>query len=205
MNIRATILFLASLPAVAGAAELSSAEAAALEERFFAAQRKTRTLEASFNQTIAAPGLSAPVVSRGVLAYRAPDDLRISYTEPAGEWMQLDAANFTSLRGGRAAVVRATDHPSARALGALRDILRGHRPPGEMQTTVTRHSDHYIVVLTPSSDGGFQPERIENTIDAATLQLRSLSLTLPRGTVMRFDFSSIRRNRPLPADAFTLP
>jgi outer membrane lipoprotein-sorting protein len=205
MNIRAAILFLASLTAGAGAAELSSSEAAALEARFFAAQRQTRTLEADFTQTVAAPGLAAPVVSRGLLAYRAPDDLRISYSQPAGEWMQLDAANFTTLRHGRAAVVRAADHPSGRALGALRDILHGRRPPGEMHAAVTRRGDSYVVVLTPSADGGFQPERIENTIDAATLQLRSLSLTLPRGTVMRFDFSAIRRNRPLPDDSFTLP
>ena len=74
-----------------------------------------------------------------------------------------------------------------------------------MQVSVTRQAGHYRVVLVPSARGGFQPENIENTIDEDTMELRSMSLTLPRGTVMRFDFSAIRRNHRLPTDAFRLP
>jgi outer membrane lipoprotein-sorting protein len=196
------LLTLLTLIVPAGAAELSPAAAAALEKRFFAVQQSTRTLTAAFTQTLTAPGLPAPVVSRGQLFYRAPDELRIAYTEPRGEMLQLDPAAFTALRTGRPAVRRSPGHSSGRALAALRDILRGQRPSSEMDATVTRRGNAYLVVLTPTATGGFQPERIENIIDARSMQLRSLSITLPRGAIMRFDFSNPRRNQPLPPDAF---
>jgi outer membrane lipoprotein-sorting protein len=205
MNFRSISLSLSLLTANAVAGGLSPGEAAALEQRFFAAQRATRTLQAGFTQRVTAPGLPSPAVSQGQLFYRAPDQLRISYSDPAGESMQLDSASFTTVRSGRAPMVRPIDHPSARALAALRDILRGQRPPGEMNVSVTRQGGDYIVVLTPRTAGRFQPERIENIIDARTMQLRSLSLTLPRGTVVRFAFTRLRPDRPLPDGAFTLP
>jgi outer membrane lipoprotein-sorting protein len=194
---------LVTLIAAADAAELPAAAAAELEKRFFAAQRATRTLAADFTQTLTAPGLPAPVVSRGQILFRAPDDLRIVYTEPAGEVLQLDATSFTALRTGRPPVRRPPGHASARALSSLRDILRGQRPEGEMAATVTRRGHDYLVVLTPAATGGFQPERIENIIDARSMQLRSMSITLPRGTLLRFDFAKPRRNQPLPPDAFS--
>jgi len=199
------ILLLAGLAATTAAAEIPAAEAAALEKRFFDAQRGTRTLTADFTQTVEAPGLPAPVVSRGRLTFRAPDDLRIDYTEPAGDLLQLDAAALTTRRSGQDFVRRAPDHRSARALAALREMLRGRSPPGEWHATVTRRGRDYLVVLTPHTTGSFQPQRIENIIDATTLQLRSLTLHLPRGTIMRFDFSRPRRNGPLPDRAFALP
>ena len=205
MNSRNAIILLAALATNAFGAELSSGEAAALEKRFFAARQETRNLEADFTQIVSAPGLPAPAVSRGRLFYRAPDDLRIAYTQPAGELLQLDATYFTSIRSGQAPAVRPADHSSARAIAALRDILRGQRPPGEMQVTVTRQGRDYLVVLTPLAPGRFQPERIENIIEARTMNLRSMSLTLPRGTVMRFEFTGIHQNRPLPDQAFALP
>ncbi len=205
MNFRNIFLSLAALTANALAGALSPDEAAALEKRFFAAQSETRTLQADFTQRVSAPGLPAAVVSRGQLFYRAPDQLRVAYTDPAGELMQLDGSEFTSVRSGRAPVTRRDDHPSARALAALRDVLRGHRPPGKMNISVTRRGGDYVVVLTPRTPGRFQPEQIENIIDARTLQLRSLSLTLPRGTVMRFEFTRLRPDRRLPNGAFHLP
>lgn len=205
MNVRTIFLALA-VPAAGGfAGELSATEAAALEQRFFAAQRETRTLGADFTQSVSAPGLPDPAISRGQLVYRAPDQLRIAYTDPSGELMQLDAKHFTAVRSGHPRVVLPEDHPSARALAALRDILRGRRPPGEMNVSVTRQGRDYVVVLTPRTPGRFQPERIENIIDARTLQLRSLSLTLPRGIVMQFEFTRLRPDRPLPDGAFALP
>ena len=205
MNPPGIFLLLAVLSATGLARDLAPSDAVLLEKRFFGTQQKTRTLEAAFTQTISAPGLASPTISRGQLFYRGPDDLRISYQVPPEELMQLDAATFTTIRTGRAPLARPAGHPSARALGALRDILRGNRPPGDMQVSVTLQAGNYLVVLVPSTLSDFQPERIENTIDADTMQLRSMSLTLPRGTVMRFDFSAIRRNHVLPAATFRLP
>lgn len=74
-----------------------------------------------------------------------------------------------------------------------------------MNISVTRRGGDYVVVLTPRTPERFQPEQIENIIDARTLQLHSLSLTLPRGTVMRFEFTRLRPDRPLPDGAFRLP
>jgi outer membrane lipoprotein-sorting protein len=201
----AVLSMLGFLLQAADARELPQSEADRLEQRFFAAQRATETLQSAFTQTVTSPGLPAPVVSAGNLFYRSPDSLRIVYTRPAGDFLQLLGERFTSRRSGGDLVDRDSDHPSARALVALRDVLRGEPPDETMKRDVTSEGDFFRVTLTPQFPGPGAPEKIENLIEKSSLQLRSLSIVLPRGTIMRFDFAKIRKNRPVAENTFSLP
>jgi outer membrane lipoprotein-sorting protein len=185
--------------------ELPSTQADALERRFFAAQSGINTLEADFIQTITAPGLGRPAKSKGQVFFRSPELLRIQYSDPAGEWMQLDEQNFTIVRSNRQPETRPSDHPSARVLVALREILRGKKPAENMNRRVYVEGNIYRVILVPEQEAANQPSRIEIEADVEGFKLRSMVVSLPRGATMRFDFSSVRRNHRLPANVFTVP
>lgn len=197
------LLLLACTPALGG--ELSPAQAAKLEQDFFHQQKSNRTLTARFIQTISARGLSQDVASRGKLYFRAPDTLRITFEEPAGEVQQIDARHFTTLRPDVAPQQLPSNHPSAAALAALRDILHGVRPETPMQSTVTCSGDHYEVELTPHQPSNRQPQKITLVIHTRTLQLESFTIILPRGMQMNFQLTDLQRNTPMPVDIFQLP
>jgi outer membrane lipoprotein-sorting protein len=184
--------------------ELAADEAAALEKRFLSAQQNTRTLQADFKQIITAPGLRDAAASTGRLLYLAPDSLLVTYTDPAGDYLLLRGNKFTSQRAGKSTIRDASD-PSARALTALRDLLRGAPAGNVMTRSVTQSGNKYLVTLTPSVPGLNQPERIENLLEVSSLQLQSMTITLPRGATMQFIFSRIRRNTGLDPKAFDLP
>lgn len=197
------LLLLACTPAFGG--ELSSAQAAKLEQDFFQQQKSNRTISARFTQTISARGLSQDVASRGKLYFHAPDTLRIAFEEPAGEVQQIDARHFTTLRPDAAPQQLPSEHPSAAALAALRDILHGIRPEIPMQSTVTHSGNHYEVELTPHQPSNRQPQKITLVIHTRTLQLESFTILLPRGMQMNFQLADLKRNTPLPTDIFQLP
>lgn len=205
MRILSVFAALCLLPEFAASRELAPQEADLLEERFFAAQRRNHSVQSAFTQTVSAPGLPAPVVSEGRLFYRAPDSLRIDYTRPPGDFLQLQGDRFTSRRAGGQTMTRGADHPSARALAALREVLRGRLPEDTMTRRVFQEPDCFRVRLTPEAGGPDSPGRIENVIDARTLHLRSLSVLLPRGVLMTFEFSKFRTVRPVPPDIFSHP
>ena len=204
MRTFAAILLAGILTHTATARELPSNEAASLEKLFMSSQKNTRTLQADFRQTIAAPGLRDPATSEGRLFYRAPDDLLVNYTNPLGDYLLLRGETFTSFRSGNL-TTRDASHPSARALTALRDVLRGTPPDGPMVRYVTQSGGKYTVTLAPEVAGSNQPERIENVLDASNLQLQSMTITLPGGATMQFQFLRLRRNAAINAKVFDLP
>ncbi len=204
MKTFAAILLFGILGYAALAKELPATEAAALEKRFMSVQKNTRTLQADFTQIITAPGLRDAAASEGRLIYRAPDDLLVTYTKPAGDYLLLRGETFISLRAGNM-TTRNASHSSARALAALRDVLRGTPPDNPMKRTVSLENGKYTVTLVPSVAGTNQPERIENMLEASDLQLQSMTITLPRGTAMQFQFTRIRRNTAVDPRAFDIP
>jgi len=205
MRIRLSAAVLLGACVVVLGEELPSTQADALERRFFATQSGINTLEADFIQTITAPGLGRAATSKGQVFFRSPELLRIQYSDPAGEWMQLDEQNFTAVRSNRQPETRPSDHPSARVLAALREILRGKKPAENMNRRVYVEGNIYRVMLVPEQDAPNQPSRIEIEADVVGFKLRSMVVSLPRGATMRFDFSSVRRNHRLPANVFTVP
>jgi outer membrane lipoprotein-sorting protein len=71
--------------------------------------------------------------------------------------------------------------------------------------TVRREGGDYVVTLKPETRSRDVPEKIENRIDAGTLALKSMTVTLPRGTSMEFSFSQPERNAKVDAKLFEQP
>lgn len=193
-----------ALPAFA-AQELEPSEAQALEKKFLRQQQALRTLQVDFRQTLASRGLRNPVVSEGKVYYKAPDDLCISYSRPEGDYSLLRGQELQVARRGKAPRNVPLEHPSAKPLLALRQMLRGQ--PSEDQNlfnrTVKREQEQYLVLLEPKTPAPDLPATIENRIDAATHLLTSMRITLPSGTALQFEFSNPQRNRTLDPALFT--
>jgi outer membrane lipoprotein-sorting protein len=200
-----TLLLFLLLSSSALAGQISPAQAEKLEHDFFQQQKNTRSLSAVFKQTVTAPGLASSAVSQGHLYFHAPDTLRVAFDEPAGEVQQLDARLLTTLRPDTAPQKRPANHPSAAALAALRQILRGEQPAVSMNSVVYREQNKYLVELKPQQPSTRQPQKITLVIDARSLLLESFSIVLPRGMQMDFRLSQVKRNSPLPKNIFQLP
>jgi len=187
--------------------DLSPNEAQTLDKRFADTQKETRTLQAGFQQIIFFPGMRTPAVSSGVIFYRAPDDLRINYSQPAGDYFLLRGDVFDVSRRGKEPVKRTTKDKAARALLALRDILRGSPATVDthMNYLVSQLEDEYVVRISPNAPSPDLPEMIENRVDANTLLLRSMSIRLPHGATMQFLFSHPLRNTKLAENLFCTP
>src|SRR5437867_7020056 len=68
---------------------LSEAERQPYVDAFVRTQQLTQTYQADLKQTVRLHGLKNPVESVGRILYKAPDKLRINFTQPAGEYMLI--------------------------------------------------------------------------------------------------------------------
>lgn len=198
------LLSLALFTAALGAKDLSPDETKLLERRFAEAQKSTRTLRADFEQVIRLPGMPAPVVSKGEFIYRAPDDIRITFTEPPGDFLLLHGEIMEAARGGKAPVKRPSSDRSAKALVALRKVLRGSPQDthDQMERKISRSDDEFVVSITPTVRSRELPEKIENRVDAHSLMLRTMTITLPLGGCLEFRFFRPRKDVPVDSSLF---
>jgi hypothetical protein len=192
------LLCLALMPLIAAAAYGED-----LEARFLASHKNLESLQADFRQTITSSGMRQPVVSEGRFYYQAPDKLRIDYSRPAGDYFLLNGDRFETRRRGKAPVILDANHSSARALVALREVLRGTPPAGEFQKQVERMGGEFWVILTPLAPSPTLPRKIENRVDANSLALLGMTITMPQGAAMEFVFENPLRNQPLETAVFT--
>lgn len=180
----------------------ASVSAEDLEARFLASHRNLQSLQADFRQILTSPGMRQPVVSEGRFYYKKPESLRIDYSRPEGDYFLLKGDRFETRRRGKPHIILEANHPSARALVALREVLRGAPPVGDFQKEVVREDGVFRVVLTPLVPSPNLPRKIENRVDAKSLALLSMTLTMPQGAVMEFVFENSRRNQPVDPAVF---
>lgn len=204
------ILCLALLPVAAVQAELLTAvDAARLREQFQARQQQIKTWSATFTQTLVMPGIRQPVVSQGTLAYRAPEQLRVDFTKPAGEFVLVVGDHFYLKKVGKPVVLGSlSDDLTGKPFQALLALLRG-RPTEEESLyvpEVSRVSGRYLVALHRKPDAsGRLPKRITNTIDAGTLDVRDVLVELPDGGTLEYRFAAVVRNGAIDGSRFAPP
>jgi len=195
--------------ATAFAAPLSAERATALRIDFQTRQRETLTWSAMFMQTLTLPGLREPVVSTGTIAYRAPEQLRLDFTKPAGEFVLiLGDQLFVQKTGMRLAEKSLREDSAGRPFLSLLSLLRGQPLEEENAYTpaVTHEEGRYAVLLTRKIEASSRmPARITNTIAADTLDLREVVVELPEGGLLSYRFDGITRNRPLDTTRFAAP
>ena len=191
------------------AAPLSAEHASALLAQFQTRQRETLTWSATVVQTLTLPGVRDPVVSTGMLAYRAPDRLRLDYTKPAGEFvLVLGDRLFIQKTGARLAEKSLREDSAGKPFLLLLGLLRGEPAEEESDYTpeIRREHDLYAVFLTRNDDASSGlPARIANRIAADTLEVREVVVDLPSGGVLSYRFDAIARNGPLDAMHFAVP
>lgn len=203
------LFLLAATLGHAAPAPLAPAQAQALRTRFETRQRDTRSWSAAFTQTLTLPGLRAAIVSEGTLTFRAPGDLRIEFTKPAGELVLILGDRLFLRKPGQRAVEKSLASDSAgKPFQALLSLLRGRPPENEEQfePRVTAENGRYVIALTKKADApGKLPKRITNVVSEATLDVAEVLVELPGGGSLRYIFRDPARNRPLEAPLFALP
>ncbi|MGH8701299.1 MAG: LolA family protein [Burkholderiales bacterium] len=191
------------------AAPLSAEGASALRAQFQARQRDTLTWSARFMQTLTVPGLRDPVVSTGMLAYHAPEQLRLDFTKPAGEFvLVLGDRLFIQKSGIRPAEKSLREDSVGKPFLSLLGLLSGQpaEEGGAYALEATRENGRYAVVLTRKPGAPSRlPAHITNTIAADTLDVREVVVELPNGGTLSYRFDDITRNRPLDATRFAEP
>jgi outer membrane lipoprotein-sorting protein len=192
------LLCLALVPLMAAAAF-----GADFESRFLASHKNLESLQADFRQTITSPGMRKPVVSEGRFYYQAPSQLKINYSRPAGDYFLLSGDRFETRRRGKPPAVLNAGHPSARALVALRQILRGSPPAGEFRKQVESENGEFRVILTPLTPSPTHPQKIESRVEAKTLALIGMAITMPQGATIEFVFENLRLNKPVEPAVFS--
>lgn len=182
---------------------------AALRENFQKHQQQTKTWTASFTQTVSMPGMKQPVVSTGSLSYSARGQLRLDFTKPAGEFVLVLGDQLFLQKAGKRVVVRSLTRDNAgKAFRSMLNLLQGQLTETEVLyvPTISRHEDHYTVVLNRKPDApGKGPARITNTIAADALEVREILVEIPNGATIRYLFSGPKRNERLPDGLFTAP
>lgn len=188
------------------AEDLSPAEDAILSQNFIESQRSIRTYRATFEQSVSLLGLRNPSVSKGTFLYRAPHDLRIEYSQPAGDFFLLLGNDFYVARDEKPVQKRPASDRSARILVALRKVMNGHSDAGtKMTRKVRRDGTEFVITLTPETPDADVPEKIENRIDGHSLFLKEMTISLPRGTRMQFRFSEPKCNAEVDMSLFAAP
>ena len=203
------LFLLATALARAEPSPLAPAQAQALRTRFETRQRATRSWSAAFTQTLTLPGLRAAIVSQGTLTFRAPGDLRIEFTQPAGELVLILGDRLFLRKPGRRAVEKslATDH-AGKPFQALLSLLQGRPPENEEQfePRITAEDGRYMIALTKKADApGKLPKRITNIVSEATLDVVEVLVELPGSGSLRYAFRDPARNRPVEASLFAAP
>src|SRR5207249_767411 len=125
---------------------LSEAERKPLVDAFVRLQQQTQTYQADLRQTVRLRGLNKPVESIGKIFYKAPGSLRISFAQPAGEYMLINGEKVYSKKTNRP--LRKSKDRNA---GMLLTLFQGGVKNWEEEFDITyaREDDRLFVTLQP--------------------------------------------------------
>ena len=169
-------------------------------------EKTLRTVSASFVETSTSSLLKTPQVARGTLVGRRPHQVRLVYT---------GADARTVIVSGNTLAV---DWP-ARNIKETRDVSGTMRRAERffLMSTPAELRKHFDIVATEAPDRAgawrvsFTPRRkqmregvsrVHLWIDKSSLVLRALEMDYPGGDSRLMEFSDVRINPPVAADAF---
>jgi outer membrane lipoprotein-sorting protein len=189
------------------AAEMAPSEMARFNARFEAKQSATTTFRAELLQFLKLSGLRDPVLSRGEILYRAPDQLLLRYTQPAGESILLHGNEVYVVKPPAPSrhVHLEPGKPGSEMLYFLGLFQDGGRKIREdWNFSASSESATTTVSLKPRSPLAEVLEIISQ-VRTRDLEIRSIQVRLPRNTTMTYEFQNIQRNIDLPATLFQPP
>lgn len=151
------VLLLAMLtvvPVASFAQELAGAQRASVVERISSASSSVKALQCTFVQTKRSKVLKQPVVSEGVMAYRAPSYLRWEYTAPESVVITVEGDSVSLIRKG----VKA-DAATSRRISSLATTILGCVSGTQVwdeksfKVSIVEKADSYVVELEPRRRG----------------------------------------------------
>jgi outer membrane lipoprotein-sorting protein len=169
-------------------------------------EKTLKTVSASFVETNTSTLLKAPQVARGTLVGRRPSQVRLAYAGADARTVIVD--------GNRLAL----DWPS-RNIKETRDITGTMRRAERffLMSTPVELRKHFDIVAVEAADRAgawrvtFTPKRkqmregvsrVHLWIDKGSLVLHALQMEYPGGDTRLMEFSDVRINPPVAADAF---
>jgi outer membrane lipoprotein carrier protein len=163
------------------------------------AARDMRTVRADFVQTRTVRILSRPIVSRGRLAYRRPDDLRWEYKSPIKSVMLLRSGSVERYIGRDEGFVRDSSAKLDAMAGVVREInlwLNGEFSASKTFRPALARADRTtkvkLVPIDPSMRAIISGIELVLGKTAGTVE----SITIDEGTegATRIDFTDVRIN-----------
>jgi outer membrane lipoprotein-sorting protein len=200
-----SVLLLTATSLLAGQ-KLSVPEMEEMESRIEQRQALTKTLQADFTQSVLPLDEKTPIVSRGVLYYQNPQNLRIDYQDPVGEGLLLTPTQTIQWKKEGSQRLEEVDptRPSFRRI--ILDVLE--RKPSlwsySFQREMSRAEKSIFVQLTPLESTSRLPDRVQVELRASDLQIRRIEVQM-KEFQWSLLFSKIQVNTPIPPRHFQRP
>ena len=75
--------------------------AAGIQDKILSLHKKGETMTTSFTEVKVMPKMKKEMKKEGTLVFTSPDNLRLDYTSPEGDYTLITATNFETLRNGK--------------------------------------------------------------------------------------------------------
>jgi chaperone LolA len=176
--------------ALAGSARAATAEEiwSAYEKRWLA----TRSYSASFRQKIEIAGVDGPIESAGKFYFARPDRMRWDYVEGQKQLVVGDGKTVWIYQPDLEQVYR-VDYSTAFGSGGLVALLAGREGLSRRyRTTLLDAGTSTIQIRLIPADGA--GEMLDLTMAAGTMDLVTVRVTDPAGSVTVVDFDDASRN-----------
>ena len=79
----------------------SSLLAAGIQDKILSLHKQGETMTTTFIEVKVMPKMKKEMKKEGTLVFTAPDNLRLDYTTPAGDYTLITATDFETLRNGK--------------------------------------------------------------------------------------------------------
>jgi outer membrane lipoprotein-sorting protein len=206
-------LALSAVAAIAhDATTLSDTERDGVINHFAAQQLETRTYQATLKQTVVMRGLREPLTSEGKVYFQQPDALAFIFTQPTNEYYIVNGPDIWLKKRSKPMVHRRIDPNNPAAAGDMRFLMSvftdgGTNTHERFNVTIARADQELQVVLTPKArkPRSRDPVRIENWVDANSLELQKLRVEFEGDNAITYEFTNPQRNGPLDAAVFQPP
>ncbi|MBW3670397.1 MAG: outer membrane lipoprotein carrier protein LolA [Acidobacteria bacterium] len=172
-------------------------------------QKDLRSLEANFRQTKEVGLLAGPEVSTGVFQYQKPNRVLWKYVEPRPVTMVIANGSMTTwypeLEKAERMEVKSFENRIFRYMGAGTGAIRELGKYFDFRFIEDRIKNEYILELAPKTRT--LEKRIKSItiwIDGETYFTNGFEYVEGDGDLTRFEFSNVKMNPRLAADAFEL-
>lgn len=165
----------------------------------------TRSMEASFRQTLTVPLLGSDQQSRGKMYHRRPDRFLMRFTDPAGDVLVADGRHFWMY------------YPSTNPKQVIRTSMGEGRGEIDLQREfLSRPTERYVATLVGEESVGGRPAHVISLVpkgrspyriikiwvDKNDSLVRRFEMTEENDSVRRLELSDVRRNADIADSVF---